>query len=121
MQHFCYFNNINDIGPVLLMISGRIADLINKSSGCWEKKIQLHKILHNNAVLYLLLFRTIHVVTETYLVKVKYCVVMSDTNMAASYNLIIIHDVELALSLKCYQMLKDKRLFLYFEMGLYKL
>lgn len=53
--------------------------------------------------------------------KVKYCVVMSDTNMAASYNLIIIHDVELVLSLKCYQMLKDKRLFLYFEMGLYKL
>lgn len=54
--------------------------------------------------------------------EVKYCAVMSDTNMlAASYNLIIIHDVELALSLKCYQMLMDKRLFLYFEMGLYKL
>lgn len=39
------------------------------------------------------------------LVKVRYCAVMSDTNMlTASYRLMImVHDVALALSLKCYQ------------------
>lgn len=75
--------------------------------GMVVQKLKLHNLEYNNGFCICCFSRqpTFSQKCSSLLVKVRYCAVMSDTNMlTASYSLTIMtHDVELALSLKCYQ------------------
>lgn len=116
-QHLCL--TLENVWHVEVVVSVMLQTMSYRTS--WKKRgiVQIHLfrirycIISKIAKVFFIccLTRQSHCHWDVvYLVEVEFCAVMSDTNMlTTSYSwLIIFNDVELALSLKCYQMLSKR-------------